>query len=139
MANLMNALGKCAAVDGGSDWNSVRLIQWDCYPNQKYQSWSWNQASLGSADRHLFNGFGKCAGSMSNSPLNGLLIQWYPVDEEGQRYYFIDSPNRPGFNLIKNDHGRCLSVFGNVIWGGTSIYVEDCNAALAGQNWKWTK
>ena len=110
MVSLINALGKCAAVDGNYNMSGMFLLQWDCYPNQKGQIWSWNQASLGSADRHLCNGHGKCAASIYDSPLNGLIIQWDPLDQEGQRYYFIDSPIRPGFYLIKNDHGKCISV-----------------------------
>jgi len=139
MVSLINALGKCAAVDGNYNMSGVYLIQWDCYPNQKGQIWSWNQASLGSADRHLCNGHGKCAASIYDSPLNGLIIQWDPLDQEGQRYYFIDSPIRPGFYLIKNDYGRCLSALGNNNWNGAEIHVRDCNATLEGQNWKWNK
>ena len=137
MANLINALGKCAAVNRNFSINGAYLRQWDCYPNQKGQMWSWNQATLGSADRHLCNGHGRCAASICDSPSNGPLIQWDHFDQEGQRYYFIDSPIHPGFYLIKNDHGKCISVFENAYWNGAYILVGDCNATLAGQNWKW--
>ena len=136
LANLINGLGKCAAIFRDSSKNGYQINQWDCNQNEKGMLWSWNATSLGSGNRHLCNGHGKCAGSPGNSPFNEKLIQWDHGDEEGQRYHFFESSSRPGFYLIKNDHGKCLSVDGNKKGNGKSIRTNDCNSSEEGQNWK---
>ena len=138
LANLINGLGKCAAIPSDYSMNGFPIIQWDCNHGQKGMLWSWNATSLGSGNRHLCNGHGKCAASPHNSPSNGVLIQWDHVDQEGQRYRFFESSSRPGFYLIKNDHGKCLSVVdGNKKGNGQHIGTNDCNSSEEGQNWKW--
>ena len=138
MANLINYLGKCVAMIGNFHNIGHNLIQWDCNQHEKGQLWSWNETSLSSGDRHLCNGHGKCAASRENSPSNVDLIQWDHVDEEGQRYHFVESLSRPGFYLIKNDHGKCLSSAPeNKKDNKIIIYTNDCNSSEGGQNWKW--
>ena len=137
-ANLINSLGKCATISGDYSSNAQQIIQWDCNQIEKGMLWSWNGTSLRSGNRHLCNGHGKCAGSRANSPnSNADVIQWKHVGEEGQRYHFVDSLSRLGFYLIKNDHGKCLSVHEDKKINGASIRVNNCNSSEEGQNWKW--
>ncbi len=136
-ANLVNDLGKCAAIDLDSSSNGAGMIQWDCNSHQKRMQWSWNETSLGSGDRHLCNGHGKCAASPHNSPSNRSLVQWDHINQEGQRFHFVDSPSQPGFYLIRNDHGKCLSVAKFKTNNGASISTNVCDSSEKGQNWKW--
>jgi len=135
MANLINGLGKCAAISYDAGKNSKQLVHWDCNQYQKGMLWSWNETTLGSGDRHLCNGHGKCAASRANSPSHGHLIQLDHHDQKDQRYHFLHSPTRPGFYSIKNDYGKCISVNGNT--RDRLIYTKDCNSSDDGQNWKW--
>lgn len=139
MTNLINGMGKCLAITRDSSSSNSNLIQWDCNQHQKGMLWSWNKVPFGSGDRHLCNGFGKCAASPKNSPSTGDLVQWDHFDEEGQRFQFLDAPGRPGFYLVKNDHGKCLAVRENKNRSGAKVYASDCKATEAGQHWKWSK
>ncbi len=51
-------------------------------------------------------------------------------------FNFIDSITHPGYYIIKNDYGNCLSIKGNKNEDGAEIWAEDCKPE-AGQNWKW--
>ena len=128
-ANLINGFGKC--LNGGS------LQQSDCDPNENTMLWSWNEVSLGSKDRHICNGHGMCVATPFNSADNSIQITYYHGDEQGQRFYLLDSLAHPGFHVIKNDHGKCLSVKGNRNEIGAEIWVNDCNSSEGGQRWKW--
>ena len=136
MANLVNSLGKCATVRENVNTNNYPLIQWDCNQHEKGMLWSWNETSLGSGNRNLCNGHGKCAASPKNSPFNMVLIQWDKTDEAGHKFTFLGSSARPGFYLVKNDHGKCLDVAEN--HKGAAIGVSNCNDTKAGQLWKWS-
>lgn len=140
MANLINGLGKCAAISDDVGQNGQHIIQWDCNQYEKGMLWSWNETALGSGNRHLCNGHGKCVGSPVNSPNSNVyiyLIQWDHFDEEGQRYRLLDSPARPGFYSIKNDHGKCISVSEGTC--NVFLYTKDCNSSEDDQLWKWRR
>ena len=150
MANLINGYGKGFNVywdQPGAGWS---LIQWDTRgSNSKGNVWSWNEASLGSGDRHLCNGFGKCVASWktdvleNNGTLNWdqmgwvLLKQWDYSDEENQRFYFLDSLTHPGFYVIKDEFGKCIGVPENADKNGSEIRTCYCNSSEAGQRWQW--
>jgi len=99
------------ASSTNSDGDGNRLIQWDYKADEKGQQWSWNQDSLGSKERHICNGHGKCAASPENNSSRTHLTQWEHLDESGQKYHFLDS-HRAGFYIIKNDFGNCLGIDG---------------------------
>ena len=65
------------------------------------------------------------------------LLGYYHKNEQGQKFTFVDSLTHPGFYVIKNDHGKCLSVKGNTNQTGAEIWADDCNPSEAGQRWKW--
>ena len=137
MSNLINGLGKCAAISDDVSMNNKNLIQSECNPKSKGMLWSWNETSFGSGNRHLCNGHGKCAASPRNSPSNKPLVQWESLDENGQKFHFLDSQTRPGFYLIMNDHGKCLAVPEKKNYNGAEIFVSHCNPSAVGQHWKW--
>jgi len=137
MSNLINGLGKCAAIRDNVSIKNKNLIQWECNQEAKGMLWSWNETSFGSGNRHLCNGHGKCAASPRNSPSNIPLVQWESLDENGQKFHFLDLQSRPGFYLIKNDHGKCLAVPENKKYNGALIFVSHCNVSELGQHWKW--
>ena len=137
---LMNSLGKCAFVDPSREMNRVGayMYQSDCNSTEiKAMFWSWNKTSLGSRDRHICNGMGLCVASNGNADWSNHLLVWDHVDERGQRFSFEDSLFRPGFYIIKNDHGKCLSVPTNENRNGAEIWASDCDPWQAGQHWKW--
>ena len=128
-ANLVNGFGKCL--------NGDSLQQSDCDPNENTMLWSWNEVSLGSRDRHICNGHGKCVATPYNSDETALQITYDHLDEHAQRFYLLDSLAHPGFYIIQNDYGKCLSVKGNTNETGAEIWVNHCNPSEAGQHWKW--
>ncbi len=132
-ANLINGFGKCV----GEDALRPDMYQWDCDPSNIKMLWSWNQVSLGSNDRHLCNGGGFCAASNANFDGSIHLLVFYHLNEQGQRFSFVDSPTHPGFYAIRNDYGKCLSVEGNTNKTKAPVWVHDCNSSEAGQRWKW--
>jgi len=135
-ANLVNGFGKCfSGKPPGS--SGLYQYQWDCNPSKHGMLWSWNQISLGSRDRHICNGGGVCIASQSNWDRNIHLLVHQHSDEDAQRFYFSESLTHPGFYIIQNDYGRCLSVGGNTNQSGAKIMIEGCNPSEAGQRWKW--
>ena len=132
-ANLINGFGKCFSTPG----HDYYLYQWNCNPSNDEMLWSWNQVSLGSKDRHICNGKGLCVASHSNVNWSIHLLVYHHSDEHGQRFSFADSPTHSGFYVIKNDHGKCLSVKGNTTLTGAQIWAEVCNPLEVGQRWKW--
>lgn len=135
-ANLINDLGKCLSVDP-HNYGGLGLQQSDCDPSNKTMLWSWNEVSLGSRDRHLCNGDGMCVATPYNSVANSLLIVYYFHDEHAQRFYLFDLLAHPGFYVIRNDHGKCLSVLEKTNRTKAPIWAIDCNPMEAGQRWKW--
>ena len=135
-ANLINGFGKCINVNL-STHGGVGLQQSNCDPNDKTMLWSWNEVALGSRDRHICNGHGMCVATPYNSADNSLQIAYYHYDEHAQRFNLFDSLTHPGFYVIKNDHGKCLSVQGNTNQTGAQIWSNDCNPSEEGQRWKW--
>jgi len=129
--NLINSLGKCVRVD------STYVYQFDCDQSNNGMLWSWNQISFGSSDRHICNAHGKCLASVDNRNWSMHLIAFTHRNEQGQKFNFVDSSDHPGFYIIKNDHGKCLSVNGNTNKNGAHIWVNDCNPSEMGQHWKW--
>jgi len=111
----------------------INLHQWDCNTTIHTMLWAWNQSTLGSRDRHICDGGKYCAASPSNVNWNHYLIAYYYTDQEGQRFTFLDSLTYPGFYIIKNDHGKCLSVPANTKRTGAEIWVDDFNPSKAGQ------
>ena len=132
-ANLINGFRKCV----GEDSRDAYLYQFNCDPLNDRMLWSWNQESLGSRDRHLCNGNDSCAASPGNTYDSIHLVSWYRSDESGQRFHQVDSQSHLGFFVIKNDHGKCLSVNENTNKTGAQIWVNDCNSSEAGQHWTW--
>ena len=98
-------------------WSFEFLRFWSLEGNPDWISWSWNEASLGSGDRHLRNKLGKCLVSYPHIRSDPYLIkidpgintrrdppyvrQDAPADKEGQRFYLLDLLTYPGFFIIK--------------------------------------
>ncbi len=111
--------------------------------------WSYNETSLGSGDRHLCDNLGKCVTSKktnvleNNGTLNWEQMGWAHLkllnysDVEDQRFYFIDSLTYPGFYVIKDEFGKCISVPEKMDRDGAEIWATNCNASEAGQLWQW--
>jgi len=136
-AKLINGLGKCAAIDPRNR-NNIWMHQWNCERiKDEDMLWSWNETSLKSGDRHICSGHGWCIASTSNAAYSIHLIGYYHENEQGQKFNFVDSMTHPGFYIIKNDHGKCISVKGNTNHSGGEIWADNCNPSKAGQNWKW--
>ena len=135
----MNGFGKCLAIGEPPNFNTGRYLhQLDCSPSNETMLWSWNQVSLGSQGRHICNPKGRCVASLSNIEWDTHLLSFYHLNEQAQMFYFSDSLAHPGFYVIQNDYGRCLSVNGNTNQTGAQIWVRDCkNPSEAGQRWKW--
>ena len=149
MANLINGLDKgFIALDVFRNGSS--LSQWGSYDsNHSGHVWSYNEPSLGSGDRHLCNGIGKCVTSRKTDVLenNGTLNwdqmgwvkleQWNYSDNESQRFDFLDSLTHPGFYVIKDEFGKCISVPNNLDRDGTEIWASHCNSSEGSQLWHW--
>ena len=100
MVNLINGHGKGFNVYWDQPSPGWTLVQWDTRGSiARGNKWSWNETSLGSGDRHLCNGFRKCAASWKTSnvlPNNGILDydqmgwqkikQWDYSDDESQKF-----------------------------------------------------
>jgi len=140
-ANLINGLGKClnsGDKPGFQDISSgIFLYQWDCNSSVDTMLWSWDQSILGSRDRHLCDANTFCVTTPSNVAWSYHLYAYYHDNMESQRFSFIDSSSHPGFYVVKNDFGKCLSVQGNTNKTGAEIWADDCNPSEAGQRWKW--
>jgi hypothetical protein len=136
-AILRNAHGKClSSAQDGIDNGNI-LNQWDCgLKPEKGQLWSWNEAVLGSGDRHLCNGHNKCVASPQDSKNNIALLQWGHKEENGQRYTFFNLDSN-GYFMIKNDHGKCLGIEGNSKDDAARAWALDCSPSENGQRWKW--
>jgi len=141
MGHLVNGFGKCFALDFDDIYNGRFVCQWECFPaGHKGQLWGWNEVSLGSKDKHLCNALGKCASVRFNDSItiSPDLFQWDHLEgADGQKFDFFVSLARPGFYLIKNSNGKCISVPEKTNSHGARIHVSDCNASEPGQNWKW--
>ncbi len=140
-ANLINGHGKCLNSGDRPGYNNIHfgihLHQWDCDPSVHTMLWSWNQNTLGGKERHICDGSGYCVASPGNVNWSNRLVAFFPTNERGQKFTFVDSPIHPGFYVIKNDYGKCLSVEGNANKTGAKIWANDCNPSEAGQRWKW--
>jgi len=140
-ANLINGLGKCLNSGGRPGYNNIRsginLRQWDCDPSVQTMLYSWNQSTLGSSDRHICDGSGYCITTPGNVNWSHPLIAFIHRNLTSQRFTFVDSLTLPGFYVIKNEHGKCLSVKGNTNQTGAQIWAATCNPSEAGQRWKW--
>lgn len=96
--------------------------------------------SLGSRGRHICNGRGMCVATISNLEWSMHILTYYHTNEHGQRFTVSDLLSHPGFYVIQNDYGLCLSVDGDTNQTGAPIWVNHCNPAnpsQAGQRWKW--
>jgi len=112
-------------------------------------AWSYNESTLGSGGRHLCNGLGHCLTSRKTNVLENdgtmtwdkmgwvLLEKKYYSDDESQRFNFFDSLTYPGFYIIKDDFGKCVSVPENLDRNGAEIWASRCNSSEAGQLWQW--
>ncbi len=150
MANLINGFDKGLAVYGDYSQSGYMLLQWE-NRDSNYSSdvWNYNETSLGSRDRHLCNGFGKCATSKktrvleNNGTMNWDQMGWVLLKQrdysgdESQRFYFLDSPTHPGFYVIKDEFGKCISVPDNMDNNGAEIWACRCNSSEGGQLWRW--
>jgi len=140
-ANLINGLGKCLNSGDNPDNYDVEasnyLYQWNCNKTVDTMLWSWNQSNFGSGDRHLCDGDVFCVTTPENGNWSYILHAYYPIGMESQKFSFFDSPTYPGFYVVKNDFGKCLSVKGNTNKTGARIMADDCKPSEAGQNWKW--
>jgi len=140
-ANLINGLGKC--INSGDKpghhdiMKGIFLYQLDCDKTVDTMLWSWNQSILGSRDRHICDGDGFCITTAGDSNGNHHLIVYYHSNGHAQKFSFVNSTTHPGFYVIKNDHGKCLSVKGSTNQTGAEIWADDCNPSEAGQRWKW--
>ena len=150
MGNIINGRGKGFTVYGGSSAGGYILLELDNRgSSSKENIWSYNAPSLGSGNRHLCNGFGKCATSVKTNVLanKGTLNwdqigwnkikHWNPSDEESQKFYFLDSLTHPGFYVIKDAFGKCIGVPENTDKNGAEIRACYCNSSEATQRWKW--
>jgi len=102
--------------------------------------WSWNEASVGSGERHLCNQYKFCATSSRKDPSNPNethIKQKNYTDKEGQRFEFLDLPAYPGFFLIKDEFETCIGINENTVVYAASVRAVDCNPTEAGQRWKW--
>lgn len=136
MGYLINGFGKGIFPYGGSSLSGYYLHQGQA----DYTSWSWNEVSLGSGDRHLCNNYGKCATSYRRVRPGepSYIIQEDPKDIEGQRFYFLELVSHPGFFIIKEEFGKCLGIDGNTDRVMSGVRAIDCNPLEAGQRWKWS-
>ena len=138
MSFLVNGFGKGINPYDNSSESSFTLHQWK--PNLCL--WSWNEASIGSGDRHLCNYFGKCATSYRKDPINPeeppFIRQEDPGDKEGQRFYFLDLLAYPGFFIINDEFGKCVGIYGNTDQDVAEVRAMLCDPSEAGQRWKWT-
>ncbi len=78
-----------------------------------------------------------CVATPGDFAHNTLQIAFTHFDEKAQRFKLSNSLGHPGFYVIKNDHGKCLSVKENSNQTGAQIWSNDCNSSEAGQRWKW--
>ena len=152
MAKLFNGMDKELGVELvlGRSGIGYRLQQMG-RERIKYTDhvWSYNETSLGSGDRHLCDNLGKCVTSKNtnvlanNGTLNWEQMGWAHLkllnysDVEDQRFYFIDSLTYPGFYVIKDEFGKCISVPENMDRDGAEIWASYCNSSEAGQLWQW--
>ena len=140
-ANLVNGLGKCLNSGNRPGYNrihsGINLHQWDCHPSVHTMLYSWNQSNLGSSDRHICDGSKYCITTPGNVKSSQPLIVFFHANQKSQKFTFVDSLTHPGFYVIKNDHGKCLSVQGNTNKTGAQIWADDCKPSKAGQRWKW--
>ena len=99
--------------------------------NPDWISWSWNEASLGSGDRHLCNKLVKCLVSYPHIRSDPYLIkidpgintrrdppyvrQDEPADKEGQIFYLLDLLTNPGFFIIKDEFEKSSAFMGTRI------------------------
>jgi len=150
MAKLINGYGKGFHVYEDTDEWGYKLHQWDTHASNSIANiWSWNEASLGSGDRHLCNGFGKCVGSWkikvlaNNGTLNWdqmgweLLKQWNYENVDRQRFHFHHSLTHLGFYVIKDEFGKCIGIPENTSRNGAEIRACYCNSSEVSQRWKW--
>jgi len=150
MANLINGHGKGFNIYWDQPHPGWTLIQWDTRGSYSEGNiWSWNETSLGSEDRHLCNGFGKCATPSNTNVLksNGtlswdemgwaVLKQMDPSDEASQRFYFLNSLTHPGFYVIKDEFEKCVGIPNDSDKNGAEIRALYCNPSDASQRWQW--
>jgi len=138
MGHLVNGFGKGIFPYVGSNKSGFTLHQ----GRADHTSWSWNEPSIGSGDRHLCNHFGMCATSYKIDPIRpnepSFIRQEDPKDTEGQRFYFLELLAHPGFFIIKEEFGKCLAIYGNTDRVMSEVRALDCNPLEAGQRWKWS-
>ena len=60
------------------------------------------------------------------------------MDKKGQRFNFVKVPHHPGFFLIKDEFGTCVSIYGNTDRLMAEVRALDYNPSEAGQHWKWS-
>ncbi len=139
MGYLINGFGKGIFPYGGSDKSNYTLHQ----EQADFMSWSWNESSLGSGDRHLCNSLGKCATSYNIDPIvpNGpsfIRQDDYYMNKEAQKFYFVELPAYLGFFIIKDEFGQCVAIYGNTDRIMAEVRAMNCNPSEAGQRWKWS-
>ena len=152
MGNLINGHGKGLSVYSRRSGPGFSLVQWDTRGSIHISDlWSWNETSLGSGDRSLCNGFGKCAtsietkvsknsGTLNSDQMgrhNKLIQLDYSSNEEGQQFYFLNLVTHPGFYAIKDKFGKCIGVPENTDKDWAEIRACYCNSSEAGQRWQW--
>ena len=137
MGHLVNGFGKGIFPYVGSNKSGFTLHQ----GRADHTSWSWNEPSIGSGDRHLCNHFGMCATSYKRGPKQKeplCIKQENPADKLGQRFDFLELPDYPGFFIIKDDFGTCVAIHGNTNRAMSEIRAINCNSSQAGQCWRWS-
>ena len=129
-SHLYNMNGKCLASPQSRSDRGTYLIQWDCL-QETGQQWKYD-------NQHICNGYNQCVAAPQNSAGNVDVLQWDPLDENGQRYT-ITQFMQSGFNNVQNKWGKCLSVAENSGSNGARIVLWDCNQDEGGQRWRWLK
>ena len=140
-ANLINGHGKCMNSGNSPGYNNIHsgiyLHQWDCNSSVHTMLYSWNQSTLGSRDRHICDGSGYCVTTPGNGNLSHPQVAFVHGNQKSQRFTFVDSLTHPGFYVVKNDYGKCLTVEKNSNKTKAYIWADNCNPSKAGQRWKW--
>jgi Ricin-type beta-trefoil lectin domain len=85
---------KCLAVDGWSDANGARVVQWDCDTTGKNYSQQWNYVGSADSGVRLFNAWSGlylsvAGGSTAN---NAPVVQWAYTGLGNQTWTYTNCP-----------------------------------------------
>jgi hypothetical protein len=125
----------CLSVDGARTENGVRMLQWECGP-QDNQQWILTPADPANTAYYQIRSAesGRCLSVSNAGTANGVpLLQWDCGTRDNQQWKLVQKDGG-FFAVVGRGSHKCLSIPGGSAQNGAAAIQWDCHS---GQEQRW--